>query len=204
MLVLAWFSLRAKNDYEKVDWKEIFMNNENEKELKQYSEIPPLQIDPKKKYNATVKMENGEDFVISLFPDKAPITVNSFVFLSREGFFDGVTFHRVLDGFMAQGGDPTGTGRGGPGYHFENEDSEYYDQIIRQTLEVVLNRKSKVGPFDAILIDEGQDFDKKMLEILLNLLRPEGDFIVCLDSHQDLYKRRRSWKSGPIQGCRGA
>lgn len=100
------------------------MNNENEKELKQYTEIPPMQIEPKKKYAALVKMENGEEFVINLFPDKAPITVNSFVFLAREGYFDGVTFHRVLDGFMAQGGDPTGTGRGGPGYKFENEDSD--------------------------------------------------------------------------------
>jgi cyclophilin family peptidyl-prolyl cis-trans isomerase len=69
-------------------------------------------------------MENGGEFVIQLFPDKAPITVNSFVFLAREGYFDGVTFHRVLDGFMAQGGDPTGTGGGGPGYTFVNEDSD--------------------------------------------------------------------------------
>jgi peptidylprolyl isomerase len=59
-----------------------------------------------------------------LYPDKAPITVNSFVFLAREGYFNGVTFHRVLEGFMAQGGDPTGTGGGGPGYQFVNEDSD--------------------------------------------------------------------------------
>jgi peptidylprolyl isomerase len=68
-----------------------------------------------------VKMANGGEFVIQLYPDKAPITVNSFVFLARQGFFDGVTFHRVLEGFMAQGGDPEGTGGGGPGYEFVNE-----------------------------------------------------------------------------------
>ncbi len=92
--------------------------------IKQYASLPPMTIDPKKQYTATVKMEKGEEFIINLYAEKAPITVNSFVFLAREGYFDGVTFHRVLDGFMAQGGDPTGTGRGGPGYHFVNEDSD--------------------------------------------------------------------------------
>ncbi|MBI5715775.1 MAG: peptidylprolyl isomerase [Chloroflexi bacterium] len=77
-------------------------------------------IDPKKKYSATFKTEKG-DFVIELFADKAPKTVNNFVFLSREKFYDGVTFHRVIKGFMAQGGDPTGTGTGGPGYKFGDE-----------------------------------------------------------------------------------
>ena len=91
---------------------------------KQYDSAPPMTIDTDKKYFATVEMENGGSFVIELYPDKAPITVNSFVFLAREGYFDGVTFHRVLEGFMAQGGDPTGTGMGGPGYQFENEDSD--------------------------------------------------------------------------------
>jgi cyclophilin family peptidyl-prolyl cis-trans isomerase len=91
---------------------------------KQYDSAPPMMIDTNKQYTATVKMENGGEFTIQLYPDKAPITVNSFVFLAREGFFDGVTFHRVLEGFMAQGGDPTGTGGGGPGYRFVNEDSD--------------------------------------------------------------------------------
>jgi cyclophilin family peptidyl-prolyl cis-trans isomerase len=90
----------------------------------QYSAYPPMTIDAGKEYFALVKMENGDEFTIQLFPDKAPKTVNSFVFLAREGYFNGVTFHRVLDGFMAQGGDPTGTGMGGPGYEFENEDSD--------------------------------------------------------------------------------
>ena len=90
----------------------------------QYSAYPPMTIDADKQYFAAVKMANGGEFTIQLFPDKAPKTVNSFVFLAREGYFNGVTFHRVLDGFMAQGGDPTGTGMGGPGYEFENEDSD--------------------------------------------------------------------------------
>lgn len=88
---------------------------------KQYASAPPMLIDPAKKYLATVKMEKGGEFVIDLFADKAPNTVNSFVFLARDGYFDGVTFHRVLDEFMAQTGDPTGTGSGGPGYEFAYE-----------------------------------------------------------------------------------
>ncbi len=91
---------------------------------KQYASAPAMTIDTKKQYFATVKMAKGGEFQIQLFPDKAPITVNSFVFLAREKFFDGVTFHRVLEGFMAQGGDPTGTGTGGPGYSFVNENSD--------------------------------------------------------------------------------
>lgn len=87
---------------------------------KQYSAPPPMLIDPKKKYTATFKTEKGE-FVVELFADKAPKTVNNFVFLSRDHFYDGVTFHRVIKGFMAQGGDPTGTGMGGPGYKFADE-----------------------------------------------------------------------------------
>jgi cyclophilin family peptidyl-prolyl cis-trans isomerase len=81
-------------------------------------------IDVNKQYFATFKMAKGGEFKAQLYPNKAPITVNSFVYLSREGFFNGTTFHRVLDGFMAQGGDPSGTGMGGPGYNFKNEDSD--------------------------------------------------------------------------------
>ena len=83
-----------------------------------------MTIDESKQYFATVKMAKGGEFVIQLYPDKAPITVNNFVFLTREGYYDGVTFHRVLPDFMAQTGDPTGTGGGGPGYIFQNEDSD--------------------------------------------------------------------------------
>jgi len=91
---------------------------------KQYASAPPMLIDVSKQYFATVQMEKGGEFVIQLYPDKAPITVNSFVFLVDQGFFEGVTFHRVLAGFMAQGGDPTGTGSGGPGYQFVNESND--------------------------------------------------------------------------------
>jgi cyclophilin family peptidyl-prolyl cis-trans isomerase len=91
---------------------------------KQYHSAPEMALDPKKTYKAVVKMENGQSFTIQLHAEQAPTTVNSFVFLAREGYFDGVTFHRVLENFMAQGGDPSGTGAGGPGYQFENEDSD--------------------------------------------------------------------------------
>jgi len=90
----------------------------------QYDAVPEMALDPEKNYSAVVKMEKGGSFTIKLHAKKSPITVNSFVFLAKEGYFDGVTFHRVLDGFMAQGGDPTGSGMGGPGYEFENEDSD--------------------------------------------------------------------------------
>ncbi len=76
----------------------------------QYNSAPPMKMDKTKQYFATVKMAKGGEFVMELYQDKAPITVNSFVFLACKGFFNGVTFHRVIDGFMAQGGDPTGTG----------------------------------------------------------------------------------------------
>jgi cyclophilin family peptidyl-prolyl cis-trans isomerase len=92
--------------------------------VKQYPSAPPMTIDVTKQYFATFKMAKGGEFVVQLFPDKAPITVNSFVFLAKDGFYNGVTFHRVLDGFMAQGGDPTGTGTGGPGYQFANEKND--------------------------------------------------------------------------------
>ena len=85
-----------------------------------YTAPPPMTIDPQKRYIATIVTEKG-DIVVELHADKAPKTVNNFVFLAREGFYDGTTFHRVIPGFMAQGGDPTGKGTGGPGYTFEDE-----------------------------------------------------------------------------------
>ena len=112
LLVIAFFA-----------WRYI-PSNSAPSEPRQYDSPPEMTIDVNKKYFATVEMENDGQFVIELYPDKAPITVNSFVFLVNEGFFDGVTFHRVLEGFMAQGGDPTGTGMGGPGYAFVSEISD--------------------------------------------------------------------------------
>ncbi len=87
---------------------------------KQYAAPPPMVIDPTKSYTARFHTDAG-DFDVELFASDVPVTVNNFVFLARDGFYDGVTFHRVIDGFMAQGGDPTGTGRGGPGYRFNDE-----------------------------------------------------------------------------------
>ena len=87
---------------------------------KQWSSPPPMTIDANKTYTAHIQMAKGT-IDVHLLPKDAPIAVNSFVFLARQHYFDGVTFHRVLAGFMAQGGDPTGTGTGGPGYTFDNE-----------------------------------------------------------------------------------
>ena len=89
-------------------------------EKKKYEKPGDMKIDPKKTYLATIDTSEGK-MVAKLFPDKAPQTVNSFVFLAKEKFFDGLTFHRVIKGFMLQGGDPEGTGRGGPGYHIKAE-----------------------------------------------------------------------------------
>jgi cyclophilin family peptidyl-prolyl cis-trans isomerase len=89
-------------------------------EKRQFTACPPMQIDPQKQYLATVKTEKG-DITIQLYADKAPMTVNSFVFLARNGWFDGITFHRVDPEFVAQTGDPSGTGYGTPGYAFDNE-----------------------------------------------------------------------------------
>jgi cyclophilin family peptidyl-prolyl cis-trans isomerase len=86
----------------------------------QWKNPPEMGIDPKKKYTATLSTDKG-DIVLELFADKAPKTVNNFVFLARAGFYDGTIFHRVISDFMVQGGDPTGTGSGGPGYRFGDE-----------------------------------------------------------------------------------
>ena len=86
----------------------------------QWPNPPAMTIDQNKQYTATIKTNYG-DIVIQLFPKDAPLAVNSFVFLARQGYFDGVKFHRIVKGFVIQGGDPTGTGSGGPGYKFADE-----------------------------------------------------------------------------------
>jgi peptidyl-prolyl cis-trans isomerase B (cyclophilin B) len=91
---------------------------------KTYSAPPPMTIDTSKQYTATIETEKG-DLVLELFASDVPITVNNFVFLARDGFYDGTTFHRVVPGFVAQGGDPTGTGAGTPGYRFDDEITEH-------------------------------------------------------------------------------
>jgi len=87
---------------------------------KQYPSPPTMSVDSGKKYIATFDTSRGT-IVCELFPKEAPNTVNNFVFLANDGFYDGTVFHRVIEDFMVQGGDPTGTGRGGPGYKFNDE-----------------------------------------------------------------------------------
>ncbi len=88
--------------------------------MKSWSSPPPMSIDPQKRYTAAIETSAGT-MTAELFPGDAPKTVNNFVFLAREGFYEGVIFHRVIPGFMIQGGDPTGRGTGGPGYKFDDE-----------------------------------------------------------------------------------
>ena len=86
----------------------------------QWDHPPAMQIDPSEVYRATIETPRG-DIELELYSEYAPITVNNFVFLAQQGFYDGVTFHRVISNFVIQGGDPSGSGRGGPGYRFEDE-----------------------------------------------------------------------------------
>ena len=116
----------------------------------QYDSQPEMQIDETKNYTAIIEMENGNEIEIELFAKEVPVTVNNFVFLSREGYYDGVTFHRVIPGFMAQGGDPTGTGAGGPGYSFENEFSPIRpDPILKSPDPVITASAEPVALIDA-------------------------------------------------------
>ena len=87
---------------------------------KQYASAPPMSLDTSKNYTARIETSAGT-IICELFASDAPNTVNNFVFLARDGFYDGTQFHRVIPDFMVQGGDPTGTGRGGPGYKFGDE-----------------------------------------------------------------------------------
>src|SRR3982750_717833 len=102
-------------------------------EKKQWQSPPEMKIDPAKTYVATINTNKGK-IVLNLFAKDAPKTVNSFVFLAREKFYDGTIFHRVIPGFMIQGGDPTGTGSGGPGYKFENENRSTTRRLTPGTL----------------------------------------------------------------------
>ena len=106
---------------------------------KTYSSVPVMSIDKSKNYNAIIEMEKGGEIVIQLFANEAPITVNNFVFLAKEGYYDGITFHRVIPGFMAQSGDPTGTGSGGPGYNFDDE----FHENARHNSEGVLSMANR-------------------------------------------------------------
>jgi len=87
---------------------------------KKWNNPPEMQIDPEKSYKINMETNKGT-IEIKLYPEHAPVTVNNFVFLAQEGYYDDVAFHRVIPNFVIQGGDPTGTGRGGPGYRFQDE-----------------------------------------------------------------------------------
>lgn len=87
---------------------------------KQWDNPPEIKIDTSKIYKVAINTNKGQ-MTLALYPEHAPKTVNNFVFLAREGYYDGVSFHRVISNFMVQGGDPTGSGMGGPGYQFEDE-----------------------------------------------------------------------------------
>ena len=105
-----------------------------------WDEPPPMTLDTSKSYEAVIHTEKG-DVRIALYDDLAPVTVNNFIFLARQGFYDGVTFHRVIPGFMAQTGDPTGTGSGGPGYRFDDE----FDPSLRHDAAGVVSM-ANAGP----------------------------------------------------------
>jgi len=107
---------------------------------KRWATPPLLEIDTKKKYQATLSTDKG-DIVIDLFADKVPNTVNNFVFLARQGYYDDTIFHRVIADFMAQGGDPTGTGMGGPGYQFADE----FDRSLKHDKPGILSM-ANAGP----------------------------------------------------------
>jgi cyclophilin family peptidyl-prolyl cis-trans isomerase len=106
----------------------------------QYPTPPKMALQPNKRYQARLETDKGT-ILVDLHADLAPVTVNSFVFLARQGFYDGVTFHRVIANFMAQTGDPTGTGTGGPGYRFQDE----FDQTLRHSGPGVLSM-ANAGP----------------------------------------------------------
>jgi len=105
-----------------------------------YSTPPPMVIDPAKSYQATIVTEQG-NIVVELYADRVPATVNNFAFLANDGFFDNTTFHRVIPGFMAQAGDPLGTGTGGPGYTFNDE----FDLTLRHDSPGMLSMANR-GP----------------------------------------------------------
>ncbi len=107
---------------------------------KEWATPPSLEIDPKKKYQATLTTDKG-DITLDLFADKVPNTVNNFVFLAKQGFYDNTIFHRVIADFMVQGGDPTGTGMGGPGYQFADE----FDRSLKHDKPGVLSM-ANAGP----------------------------------------------------------
>lgn len=116
VILLGWNNLFIQKDVPTEQNSQLLVTETPEMTKKQKSENPPeMTIDTKKMYSALIKTEKG-DIQIELNAQETPITVNSFVYLAKKGFYENTIFHRVIKGFMIQGGDPTGTGSGGPGY----------------------------------------------------------------------------------------
>ena len=121
LMVVLWVGLSALPVLARPhSSRDLLLAQQLGKPVKTYNSPPPMVIDPAKSYTATMETTAGT-MVLELFPQEAPLAVNNFVFLANDHFYDGVIFHRVIRGFMIQGGDPTGTGRGGPGYRFPDE-----------------------------------------------------------------------------------
>jgi cyclophilin family peptidyl-prolyl cis-trans isomerase len=110
------------------------------KKIQSWSNPPEMQLDPEKEYKAVIHTDKG-DISVKLFDKKVPRTVNNFVFLARQGFYDDTIFHRVIMNFMVQGGDPTGTGAGGPGYNFKDE----FDKDLKHNKPGILSM-ANAGP----------------------------------------------------------
>jgi len=119
----------------------------------QYKSAPKFAIEGGKSYRAKFETSLG-NFEAELYSDTAPTTVNNFVFLAGEGFYDGVIFHRVIPGFMAQGGDPTGTGTGGPGYKFADEDIPAHRNYEKGTLAMANSGRNTNGSQFFICFEE--------------------------------------------------
>ena len=111
---------------------------------KHYDAPPPMRIDVNKQYSATIETDKGK-IVLDLYAKEAPGTVNNFVFLARDGYYDGITFHRVIPNFMIQGGDPAGTGAGGPGYTIKDEVANNPHKHQRGTLSMAKTREPDSG-----------------------------------------------------------
>ena len=137
LIGIVFLIINKKLQHKEVQNKETQVTNssniqtESAMNKKQYDQPPAMQIDQAKKYQAVLQTSQGE-ITIELNAQAAPITVNNFVFLAGEGFYDGTVIHRIIEGFMIQGGDPTGTGSGGPGYRFDDEPIE--GEYVRGTV----------------------------------------------------------------------
>mgnify|MGYP001244930480 FL=1 len=129
LLIILCFSIACQQNTQEIDLSE----------LKTYENPPSMTIDQNKDYQAVFYLEKGGTFKVDLFEKITPITVNNFVFLANDDYYDNTSFHRVIDDFMAQGGDPTGTGAGGPGYYFENE----FDPDTRHDSAGILSMANK-------------------------------------------------------------